>query len=73
MPLLCEIFNKILETGQYPAAWGEAIIVPIHKKGDINNPSNYRGIALLSCISKVFMKIVNKRLTCWSSNFYKRT
>ena len=36
VPLLCEIFNKILETGQYPTAWGEAIIVPIHKKGDVN-------------------------------------
>ncbi len=63
VPLMCEVFNKILETGEYPAVWGNAIIVPIHKKGNVNNPCNYRGIALLSCISKVFMKIINKRLT----------
>ena len=66
IPILCDIYNKILETGQYPSNWGEAIIVPIHKAGDVNNPSNYRGIALLSCISKVFMKILNNRLQVWA-------
>ena len=30
-------------TGEYPEAWSKGIIVPIHKKGDIDNPSNYRG------------------------------
>ena len=66
VPILCDMFNKILNTGTYPSAWGEAIIVPIHKKGDKTNPNNYRGIALLSCISKIFMKIINKRLVQWA-------
>ncbi len=66
VPILCEIFNRILQTGVYPDAWGEAIIVPIHKKGDVNNTDNYRGISLLSCTSKIFMKIVNNRLVNWA-------
>jgi hypothetical protein len=66
VPLLCKLFNKILEVGCFPTEWGKALLVPIHKKGNLNEPNNYRGIALLSCISKVFTKIINRRLTEWA-------
>ena len=26
--------------------WSKAIIIPLHKKGDVNDPDNYRGILL---------------------------
>ena len=51
---LCVIFNKIFETGVYPDSWCKGIIVPIHKKGDHDNPSNYRGITLVNCMAKFF-------------------
>ena len=38
----------------------------IHKKGDMNNPDNYRGIALTSVVSKVYIHILNRRLTNWA-------
>jgi len=66
VPLLCKLFNKILDTGCFPNDWGKALLVPIHKKGNHNEPSNYRGIALLSCVSKVFTKIINTRITQWA-------
>ena len=44
-------FNKLFADGVYPEEWTKAIIVPLHKKGDINNPDNYRGISLLSVLS----------------------
>lgn len=65
-PLLCQLFNKILETGIYPDAWCDALIVPIYKNGNHDDPENYRGIALLSCISKIFTKILNNKLTKWA-------
>ena len=34
----------------------------IKNKGDIKNPDNYRGIALLSCLSKIFSSFINSRL-----------
>ena len=40
--------------GQYPSAWSGAIIVPIHKNGDKDDPDNYRGVSLLSILGKVF-------------------
>jgi hypothetical protein len=62
---LTEYFNKIFSAGYFPEEWSKAIIVPLHKKGDRNNPDNYRGISLLSVLSKVFTNILNGRLTKW--------
>ena len=62
------LFNKILSTGQYPDKWCEAILTPIHKKGSINDENNYRGIALLCIMSKIFTKVINNRLTKWAQD-----
>ena len=42
----------------FPRVWKDANIIPIHKKGDKKNPSNYRGISLLPLCSKVLEKVV---------------
>jgi len=34
--------------GDIPEEWRAAIVIPIHKKGDRNNPDNYRGNSLLN-------------------------
>ena len=60
--MLCVLFNNLLDAGVFPEEWGKAIIVPIYKNGDKVDPGNYRGISLLTCISKLFTKILNNRL-----------
>lgn len=65
---LCDIFNAILSTGYFPDKWTEGVIIPIYKKGDKRNPSNYRGITLVSCLSKLFTSILNKRIEVFCSN-----
>ena len=35
-------------------------------KGDSNEPSNYRGITLVSCFGKLFTIIINERLKKWA-------
>ena len=42
------------------------MILPIHKKGDLKEPSNYRGITLVSCFGKLFTVIINERLKKWA-------
>ena len=57
------LFNKILDTGEYPDSWSLGLIIPIYKKkGDKRDCNNYRGITLLSCVGKLFTSIVNERL-----------
>ena len=64
------LFNKIFDTGFFPDAWGEGYIVPLHKKGSIENVENYRGITLLSVIGKLFTNILNTRLNDWAENYH---
>jgi Reverse transcriptase (RNA-dependent DNA polymerase) len=57
-----EICNATLKTGIAPVAWTTSAIVPLYKKGDPQNPSNYRGIALSSTAAKLFDKLLLLRL-----------
>ena len=57
------LYSKILLNSQVcPQEWCEATIKLIHKKGDLNNPSNFRPIALTNVIGKLFHKIIASRL-----------
>ena len=67
-PYLTTIFNKIFETGIYPEAWCKGVIVPIHKKGDTLNASNYRGITLINVMAKIFSLLLRNRLNKWCEN-----
>lgn len=62
---LCTLFNKVLDTEIIPSAWCDTILTMIHKKGPVEDPANYRGIALLNCTEKIFSSILLHRLSCW--------
>jgi hypothetical protein len=47
---------------ELPHQWKESIVVPIHKKGDKTDCSNYQGISLLSTSYKILSKILLARL-----------
>lgn len=56
------IFNLIFKSEYYPSIWRNNYIKPIFKGGCFNSPTNYRGIAISSCFSKFFAKILHNRL-----------
>ena len=65
-PSLNKLFNKIFETGNFPKDWTSAILCPIYKGvGNRNVPSNYRGIALLAHVGKLFTRILKARIEEW--------
>ena len=60
------LFNKIYDSSCFPSVWCKSIIIPLFKRGNETDPDNYRGISLLSVVSKVFTAILNKRLHSWA-------
>jgi len=58
-----KLFKKIVETNVIPKQWNLGIIIPIFKKGNINDLNNYRGITLTSCVSKIFNRIVANEIS----------
>ena len=60
--LLHMLFEVVWHEELVPPKWSEGLIVNLFKKGDKEDPGNYRGITLLSVAGKAFCKIVNDRL-----------
>ena len=60
---LLSIFNNIWTTGDFPEDWRLATVIPIPEPGkDPAEPTNYRPIALTSCLCKTLERMINKRL-----------
>lgn len=62
---LTHIINLSLSTGTYPNALKEALVKPVHKKGEKDKLDNYRPISLLSNINKVFERVIYDRLVAF--------
>ena len=60
--VLHPICQQIWKTQQWPQDWKRAVLIPIPKKGNAKECSNYRTIALISHASKVMLKIPQARL-----------
>jgi len=60
--LLYFIWNK----EQLPEEWKDSIIVPIYKKGEERDCSNYRDISILPTTYKILSKILLSRLTSYA-------
>ena len=60
--VLHSICQQIWKTQQWPQDWKRSVFIPIPKKGIAKECSNYCAIALISCTSKVMLKILQVRL-----------
>ena len=59
---LTHLVNLSLETGVFPSLLKKARIIPLHKGGPQDDPSNFRPISILSVFSKVFEKPMKNQL-----------
>ena len=60
--VLHSICQQIWKTQQWPQDWERSVFIPIPKKGNTKECSNYCTIALISHASKVTLKILQARL-----------
>ena len=60
---LLKLFNTIWLSEEIPSSWKEAIVVPIpNLNRDFSDPTNYRPVALTSCLCKAMERMVNDRV-----------
>ena len=59
--VLHSICQQIWKTQQWPQDWKRSVFIPILKKGNAKECSNYRTIALISHTSKIMLKILQTR------------
>ena len=59
------LFNHCLKLGEYP--WTTSLVTPLHKKGSVYDPNNYRAIAVASNVGKLFSTILLQRLLTFRS------
>ena len=59
---ICDFINNSMSTGVFPDSLKIARIVPIHKSGSKRDTNNFRPISILPTLSKVFEKVMHKRM-----------
>ena len=62
MKVLHSIYQQIWKTQQWPQDRKRSVFIPIPKKGNAKECSNYHTIALISHSSKIMLKILQARL-----------
>ena len=61
MPFLILLFNNSLLLGWIPIQWKKALVIPVFKKGNRNQPNNHRPISLTSTFSRIMECILQKK------------
>ena len=59
---LSVFFQQVWSTNSVPQSWKDAIMIPLHKKKEMDDCNNYRGIALLSIVGKAFTRLILNRI-----------
>ena len=62
-PLLL-LFKQSLHKGTLPSDWGQALVVPIHKKGLRSSANNYRPVSLTSVFCRLFETVLHNYVYC---------
>ena len=62
MKVLYSTYQQILKTQQWPQDWKRSVFIPIPKKGNAKECSNYHTFVLISNASEVMLKILQARL-----------
>lgn len=64
---LLALYNKMLDSEELPRTWSKVTLCMLHKKGPATDPLNYRDIALVNSITKLFTQIIHDRLESWAT------
>ena len=66
---LTHLFNRCIESSYFPRCFRTSKIIPMFKKGDRNDPLNYRPISIISSLSKPLERHILYHITNHFSSF----
>ena len=61
--VLCNVFNRSLEVGEFPSGMKLVNVTPVYKKGSRYDKGNYRPVSILANLSKVFERCLHKHIS----------
>ena len=67
IPYITYVFNKILSSSEYPTAWKDAKIIPVHKKSSTFQANDFRPISILPALSKALETIMKTQISSYLS------
>ena len=67
---LCYLINAFIMEGKFPNHLKHALVTPIYKKGNREDTCNYRPISITPALSKIFEKVLRKRMNIWRKISY---
>ena len=59
---ICLHFNYCIDTGEFPQEFKNADIIPVHKKNEKSDKTNYRPVSILPNLSKIYEKLIYDQL-----------
>ena len=68
-PIISQLFNESIEAGVFPEKLKTSRVIPLYKEGSRTEVINYRPISTLSIFSKIFEKLVHKRMSSFISKY----
>ena len=57
---LAQLLNRCVEQECIPNIWKSALVIPIHKKGSVHSPENYRPVSLTCVLCKLYESILRE-------------
>ena len=61
--ILVTIFNQSINEGNFPKAWKEAVVTPVHKKGDKSLIDNNRPVSNLPAAAKLLELVICEQMS----------
>ena len=68
-PIIAAVANESRKNGKYPPNFADGLISTIYKKGERDDPRNYRPITLLNGDYKIIMRALTKRMNTTVTQF----
>jgi hypothetical protein len=65
LPVVHAVVQGVFATGQNPVAWSQAAVSAVFKKGDPQQHTNHRGVAVGNIFGKVFSMVLDARVASW--------